>query len=290
MSNNSLDRPPAGSLLITGAAGFIGQEVARRAAAARFAPIWATWHQNQPVVVDGVSCQRLDVTDDRAVRMLLQQLRPAAVIHAAYRKSGLNAEAITTTGAGHVAQAAAAIGARLVHISTDMVLDGEHPPYDERAHPAPVHDYGRIKAAAEALVHQEAPAAAIVRTSLVCRLAPPDPVTHWISESLRSREPITLYTDEIRCPVWLDDLASALLELAAGDFSGVLNVSGPQALSRYDMGVRLARRFGLNPDGIIPGLSSQSNVRRPRNLTLDTSLARQVLRTPLRSFDEGLAL
>ena len=288
MISNPLDVAPARSLLITGAAGFIGQEVARRAAAAQFAPVWATWHVNEPAPLDGVACHRLDITDGDAVNALLQQLQPAAVIHAAYRKSGRDAEAITATGAGHVARAAAAIGARLVHISTDMVLDGEHPPYDESAPPAPVHDYGRAKAAAEALVRRVTPAAAIVRTSLVCRLDPPDPATHWVVDSLRSGQQITLFTDEVRCPIWLEDLADALLELATNDFSGVLNVSGPQALNRYEMGVHLARCHGLDPAGIRPGLSSQGAIRRPRNLTLDTSLARQVLRTPLRSFDEGL--
>ena len=289
MTSNLFGETPARPLLITGAAGFIGHEVARRAAMADFAPVLATWHLAQPAPLEGVVAHRLDITDEDAVSALLQQLRPAAVIHAAYRKSGRGAEAITATGAGFVARAVAAIGARLVHISTDMVLDGEHPPYDESALPAPVHDYGRAKAAAEALVRTYAPAAAIVRTSLVCRLDPPDPATKWVVDSLREGQAITLYTDEVRSPVWLDDLADALLELAANDFSGVLNVSGPQALSRYEMGLRLAHCLGLNPASISPGLSSQGAIRRPRNLTLDTSLARRILRTRLRSFDEGLA-
>lgn len=283
------DGKPGRSLLITGAAGFVGQEVARHAAAAGFGPVWGTWHQSQPIAIDGVSCPQLDIINEGAVNKLLHELRPDAVIHAAYRKDGPNAEAITTDGSGHVARAAAAINARLVHISTDMVLDGENPPYDESALPAPVHGYGRAKAAAEALVVASAPSAAIVRTSLVCRLDPPDPATKWITNSLRNGQPITLYTDEIRCPVWLTDLSAALLELAAGDFSGVINVSGPQALNRYEMGMRLADCLGLSTQHITPGLSSQSIVRRPRNLTLDTSLARRLLQTRLRSFDEGLA-
>ena len=276
-------------MLITGAAGFIGQQVADSAASAGFGPVWATWHLSPPALSDGVTCRQLDITDQGAVDALLRELQPDAVIHAAYRKNGPDAEAITTVGSGHVARAAAAIGARLVHISTDMVLDGENAPYDESAQPAPVHGYGRTKDAAEALVRSSASDAAIVRTSLVCRLDPPDPVTQWISDCLRDGETITLYTDEIRCPVWLDDLSSALLELAASDFSGVINVSGPQALSRYEMGLRLARCLGLDPARITPGLSSLSSVRRPRNLTLDTSLARRLLQTPLRSFDQGLA-
>ncbi|MEZ4768441.1 MAG: sugar nucleotide-binding protein [Caldilineales bacterium] len=275
--------------MITGAAGFIGQQVARNAASAGFGPVWATLHRSRPPAVDGVSCYQLDVANESAVNNLLRQLRPDVVIHAAYRKDGPGAEVITVAGSGNVARAAAEIGARLVHISSDMVLDGENAPYDESAHPAPVHEYGRAKAAAEALVAASAPAAAIVRTSLVCRIDPPDPATKWVTDSLRTGQPITLFTDEIRCPIWLDDLCAALLELAAGDFSGVINVSGPQALNRYEIGLRLAEHLGLDARSLTPGLSSQSRVRRPRNLTLDTSLARRLLRTTLRSFDEGLA-
>lgn len=281
------DTLPGRPLLITGAAGFVGQELARRAVG-RFAPVWATWRLRQPAPLEDVCFERLDVTDQIAVERLMQRLRPAAVIHAAYRKDGPDAHAVTATGAGFIARAAAKIGARLVHISTDMVLDGENPPYDERSQPAPIHPYGLAKAEAEELVRHFAPDAAIVRTSLVCRLEPPDPVTDWIVSSLVSRAPITLFTDEIRCPVWLDDLADALLELAQGDFAGVINVAGPQALSRYEMGVRLARRFGLDPAGLRAGLSGQSTPPRPRDLTLDTRLARQLLQTRLRSFDEGL--
>lgn len=290
MNHRSPDGSSGRSLLITGGAGFIGQELARRAASGGvFAPIWATWRTSPPTPVDGVCYEALDVRDGPAVARLVSRLRPAAIIHTAYRKDGPGAHAVTVLGSGHVAQAAAATGARLVHLSTDMVLDGENPPYDDLARPDPVHDYGHAKAEAEALVRRHAPDAAIVRTSLVCRLNPPDPATHWVVSSLASGAPITLFSDEIRCPVWLDDLAAALLELAGITYAGVLNVAGPQALNRYEIGLRLARRFGLDPAGITVALSSSSPVRRPRNLTLDTGRARQLLRTPLRSFDEGLA-
>ena len=97
--------------------------------------------------------------------------------------------------------------------------------------------------------------------------------------------PITLFTDEIRSPVWVDNLAAALLELALNDFAGVINVAGTQALSRYEMGERLARHLGLDADKITAGLSLGSGLARPRNCTLDVRLAQHLLHTPLRSYD-----
>ena len=91
-----------------------------------------------------------------------------------------------------------------------------------------------------------------------------------------------------RCPVWVEDLAAALLELAQLDFQGVLNVAGPQRLSRYAFGVKLCTFAGLDPAAITAAEVANSGLVRPRDCTLDIRLAQRVLRTRLRGVDEGL--
>jgi dTDP-4-dehydrorhamnose reductase len=265
----------------------LGSQMGRQAGGRT--PLWGTWFSQQPATSSGVNYIQLDVGDPEAVRRLVQRLRPQAIIHTAYRKEGPDLHRVTAQGAGHVAQAAGEFGTRLVHLSSDVLLDGEHAPYDESVPPAPLHPYGQAKAEAEAAVQRATPDAAIVRTSLICRLQPPDPISAWIIDSLRQGRSITLFTDEIRSPVWVQDLAAALIELVELPFSGVLNVAGPQPLSRHQMGVRLARYFGLDAQSISPGSSLDSGLRRPRNCTLDVRLAQRLLRTRLRSYDEGLA-
>lgn len=278
------------SLLVTGASGLLGREVVRQAVESGcFQSVWGT-RLAREVSVRGVRPVVLDITNASAVFQLVGDILPQVIIHTAYDKRDDYLDAVTAAGTSHVAEAAAAAGARLVHISSDLVLGGEHAPYDETAEPAPVHAYGRAKAKAEAIVQQLVPAAAIVRTSLICSLDPIDPTSGWIVQSLRRRQPITLFTDEIRNPVWLEDLATALLELSLGDHAGRIHVAGPQALSRYEMGVRLAAHLGLDPSAIIAGLSSESGLLRPRDCRLDTSLAQRLLTTRLRGFDEGLAV
>ncbi len=290
MSPSANHLPRESTLLVTGASGLLGGEVLAQAVRwsnPGFSTLWGTWH-SRPRTLPGSRGCALDVTDRSAVFRLIEHLKPDAIVHTAYLKDGPQAREVTARGSSYVAEAAAAAGARLVHVSSDVIFDGEHAPYDEAAPPAPVHPYGEAKAEAEAEVKRLAPQAAIVRTSLINRLDPPDRITAWIVDSLRTGTPITLFTDEIRSPVWVDDLAAALLELALNDFAGVINVAGTQSLSRYEMGERLARHLALDASTIRAGLSLSSDLPRPRNCTLDVRLAQRLLRTRLRSYDEGL--
>jgi dTDP-4-dehydrorhamnose reductase len=99
-----------------------------------------------------------------------------------------------------------------------------------------------------------------------------------------------LFTDEMRCPIWVDNLCDALIELAEMDYRGVIHVAGSQPLSRYDFGVRLLRALKADPSQLTPTLSAASPVVRPRDCTLDVSLAQKLFATRLLGVDEALAL
>jgi dTDP-4-dehydrorhamnose reductase len=98
-----------------------------------------------------------------------------------------------------------------------------------------------------------------------------------------------LFTDEIRKPVHPDDLADALLELATGDYHGVLNVAGTDALSRYDLGRLVARHDGLDPGRIPAATIADLAMRRPADVRLVTNRARELLKTRLRGAHEFLS-
>ncbi len=149
-----------------------------------------------------------------------------------------------------VAAACAIHGVELIHLSSDVVFDGEHAPYAEDAPLVPVHAYGRAKAEAEADVASAVADAAVVRTSLVCATDPLDPRSAWVVDTLRAGDPITLFTDEIRCPVRADDLARMLWDIVAlprAERAGPWHLVGPDALSRHELGVLLAASARLGP-------------------------------------------
>jgi dTDP-4-dehydrorhamnose reductase len=250
-------------LLVTGGSGYLGRELLRRSPGA--------------VGASRGEGLRLDVRDADAVRAAIERLRPAAVIHTAYRQDD---RATTLDGAVHVAEAAAAAVARLIHLSTDVVFDGEKgAPYTEEDDPEPITPYGRDKADAERAVREAHPGALIVRTSLMYGGAEPGP-----QERMAADPKARFFTDELRSPVHVGDLAAALLELAGGERAGVLHVAGADPLSRYDF----ARLLAPRPESVRGATIEGSGLARPRECVLSSELAASLLRTRLRGAREVL--
>ncbi|PWU57253.1 dTDP-4-dehydrorhamnose reductase [Micromonospora globispora] len=269
------------TLLVVGASGFLGAEICRQAVAAGERVV-GTYH-SAAVEVPGVDARRLDVTDRAAVRALVAAVRPDAVVATPYRYADW---VVTADGAAHIAIAAAEAGARLVHLSSDAVHGGRPSPYLDDEPPSPVFPYGAAKAAAETSVRAVDPGAALVRTSLI--VGEGSKQIQLCLDALAGRA--TLFTDELRCPVDVVDVAAAVLELVPSDYAGPLNVAGPDAVSRAEMGLLVARRLGLDPAGMKTTTSAASGLSRPTDVRLDSSRAAGLLRTRLRGITELLAV
>ncbi len=236
---------------VTGATGFLGVELMR--------------------LSDKATGERVEVRDAAAVRALFERVRPEVVIHTAYRQDGEGSREIVVEGSENVARAAAAVGARLIHLSTDVVFDGRKgEPYVEADRPSPCTDYGAAKAEAEDRVTAALPTTLLVRTSLIVGGPGHAPSKH----ELTAIDPeATFYEDEIRSPVQVTDLAAALLELSALDLAGPLNVAGGDDVSRAELAEIVAGR---------PVRRAPAPPGRPLDCSLDSSRARSILRARLR--------
>lgn len=243
-------------LHVTGATGYLGSELVR--------------------LLPNASTERVEVRDEQAVRALFERVRPDVVIHTAYRQDGPDAYDINVAGSRNVAAAAAVVGARLVHLSTDVVFDGRKgEPYIEPDPVAPASDYGRAKADAEVHVVTAHPEALLVRTSLL--YGGPEPSKH----ELAARDAhATFFANELRCPVQVGDLAAALLELAELDLAGPLHVAGADGVSRAEFAELIMHR---------PVRTAEAPPTRPLDCRLDSSRAQAMIRTRLRGVREVLA-
>ena len=227
----------------------------------------------------------LDIRSRDAVLALLSAVRPQVVINVAARMDDWR---VCADGAGNVAVGAAAAGARLVHMSSDVVHGGRPEPYTEADLPAPLSRYGCSKAAGETAVAAIDPGAAIVRTSLIVGTDDSQHV-RMSHDMITGHRPGVLFTDEIRCPVHVDDLAAATVELAGSDYAGILNVAGPEAISRADFGRLVARRFGLDPGTVPTGRLADANLGpRAAEVRLDVTRAQRLLTATLRPVTESL--
>ena len=275
-------------MLVTGGSGYLGQWVADLAKSDW--EVTATY-ATRPGTVDGVSWQRLDVRDTSSVGRLVAEREPRVIVHTAALNpgQGRDFEGVNIAGTANVAAAAATARARLVHISTDLVFDGQRGNYTERDAPHPVNDYGRSKARAEEAIAATDAAAVIVRTSLIYGWRPTVArAAQWMIDAIGRGDTIRLWNDEMRCPIWVESLAAATVELAGNDHIGPLHVAGPQAMSRYEFGIALLRFHRISTDSVV-GIPSPKDAARPRDCTLDTSLARRLLATRLPGVTEVLA-
>jgi dTDP-4-dehydrorhamnose reductase len=267
----------APNLLVIGGSGLLGREVTRQAQR-QGARVLATFHRRRPTI-SGVQWRQLDIRNRHEVTALIQQHRPVAIVNAAYRQSDW---ATTADGATHVAAAVVVAGSRLVHVSSDVVFAGSAARYDETCPPEPITPYGAAKAAAETAVRRLDPGAVIARTSLIIGYghSPHEKHVHSLASGTATG---VLFTDDIRCPVHVADLASALLELCRSPYSEIHHVAGADDLSRYELGVLIARRDGLDDARLPRGRRAQTGPPGPWRCLLpvvSVAAPRPLLRAP----------
>jgi dTDP-4-dehydrorhamnose reductase len=210
-----------------------------------------TWRLTGP----GIVAQ--DAEDAAGVHALFARHRFRAVLNAvgncALKSCELDpamARQVNVASASAIVAGARTHGARLVHLSSDLVFSGagaggyvESDPVD------PVTVYGKTMVEAEALVRAAAPDAAILRISL-----PMGPsfnhhagAIDWIQSRFRAGRPATLYFDEVRSCTYVADLNRVFERFLAGTESGLFHLGGPRAVTLYQIGQIVNRVGGYDP-------------------------------------------
>ncbi len=268
------------TLLVTGGAGLLGQWVVRKAAGFE---VHYTYRNTLPPTDLVGTAHQLDLLDEAAVLDCFAAIKPDYVIHTAVSMAKVAdiPEQVRNLCAG-----VKLTNARLVALSTDALLDGTGAPYPDNTPPSPISAYGDAKTAAEAVIAAQVPSAAIPRTSLIFSLNPIDHQTRWLIDGLSAGKPVSLFTDEYRCPIWVENLAELVIELAQTDYAGLLNLCGGTQLSRWDYGNLVLDLAGFTQRDTLHAVTiAESGLRRAPNLTLDLTQARQTLRTPILGVD-----
>ncbi|MEU2674086.1 sugar nucleotide-binding protein [Streptomyces sp. NPDC007164] len=272
------------TLLVVGGSGFLGSELVGRAVAAGHTT--AATYATRPGSTGDLARYALDLRAPDRVEAVVAEVEPRVIVNAT---SGGSDWAVTAEGPVHLAMAAAKHGSRLIHVSSDAVFSGADVHYDESRRPDPLTPYGAAKAAAETGVRLVHPDAVIARTSLIIGDDRRSEHVRGVHELVAGTRDGVLFTDDIRCPVHVADLAAALLELATADSTGVHHLAGADAMSRHELGTLIARRDGLDASRLPSGLRAGSALPGGLDIRLDSRATQHRLRTTLRGARRFLA-
>jgi dTDP-4-dehydrorhamnose reductase len=228
-----------------------------------------------------------DIERAEEVFRVVRAARPEAVVNAASLTDVDRCEAepaaawrANALGVAHVAEAAAEVGARFVHISTDYVFDGarEAGAYAEGDAVGPLGMYARSKVAGEEAAILVAPGATILRVAWIFGGGGhrPDFVT-WALARARRGEPVPALRDQVGCPTYTAEIG-ALLAARIGDLpSGVVHVVGPEPTTRLEMAQHIIDRAGLRTDlRPVSWADLRAAAPRPRRLVLSIDRARAI--------------
>jgi dTDP-4-dehydrorhamnose reductase len=279
-------------LLIIGARGFIGTYAVQAAhASERYVVI-----RGERSSTGEPNAVHMDISDEASVNRAFQEIRPNAVLLLAAmadidacEAQPQTAFAINAQGAECVGNACARTGARLLFVSSGAVFDGTKHDYREEDETTPLSVYGKTKAWAEVAVRGLVPTATIVRIGLVlgfARRRGTNAMLDQLIEKWRSGQPVSFPTYEKRNPIDAASLSGVLID-AIGDLrmSGIYHVGAADSVSRYELGLRLARRLDVPLDLVrpqetpIPGRAPRGRdhflltykIRKARNLEFGSS-------------------
>jgi dTDP-4-dehydrorhamnose reductase len=281
------------TVLITGASGLLGLNMALEAKGTVFGVV-----NRHALSTDLFQVIHADLLTPGILEGLLDRTQPDWIIHCAALADldaceeapelawRLNAEL-----PGKLARLASRGGARLVHISTDAVFNGESGNYTEEDVPNPRSVYARTKLEGERRVSEANPEALIARVNLFgWSLSGQRSLAEWFFNNLSSGKSVMGFTDVFFCPLLANDLSNLIFEMLASRLSGLYHVVSRTCISKNDFGIALARRFGLDAGLIDPIVVARAGLKASRspNLTLCTDKLASTLSKPLPDWEKGL--
>jgi dTDP-4-dehydrorhamnose reductase len=289
-------------IMIVGSNGLLGQKVAELC-------IRGSSHQLMLCSVEPTSLLTLpdipytmvDMTVKKEVKDVVSSFNPDVIINCAAMTNVDACERerelawkVNVSGLENIIEAAKRNTASIVHISSDYIIDGKNGPYDENERPEPISYYGKTKLAGENALRTSGLPSFIARTMVLYGYSPGVKLNFalWLIQSLDAGTRVNVVDDQLGNPTLVDDLAYGLLRGVELGKTGVFNIAGREIVSRYEFAVRLAKKFGLDPDLISPVKTADLHQPAPRPLKsgLITLKAETELGITPSNVEEGLTI
>jgi dTDP-4-dehydrorhamnose reductase len=288
-------------ILLTGASGLLGHAYAQ-AAIHRGHSVTALYNQNKPLAKGLANSLQLNAAQPEALRDICLEMWTDAIVNcaaisnpAAVEADPTLAEKVNVALPLLLSQLSTHLGARLLHVSTDMVFDGHSAePYRSTDMPSPTNLYGQTKLMAEREVLEHNPEDPVVlRIPILMGNSPSGQrsVHEKLIAAIHAGERPKLFCDEIRQPCSVSNVAEVLLELTERrDLHGIFHWAGSETLSRFEMGQRILKHFGLPLDSIqsVCQDDDPAHAGRPSHLTFNLHPIVSKLKTQTVDFEAQL--
>jgi dTDP-4-dehydrorhamnose reductase len=276
-------------VLVTGADGQLGRDLldalaGRVPLGGRRCSLWAPEGPlpglDYEVLATDIGTMRVDDRD--AVQYLFHSFRPDLVLHGGALTAVEACEtevdlayAVNAIGTRNVAEAAAAVGAHLLYVSTDYVFDGTSArPYREWDAPNPVSVYGASKLAGE---RECPPGSTIVRTSWVCGAHGANMVKTALRLAAGS-DTLRFVDDQWGSPTFTADLAAAIVTLGTDKRPGIFHVTNGGATTWCGFVRAILEAAGGDPGRVQAITTAELDppllAHRPANSVLDNMALR----------------
>lgn len=289
-------------ILVTGSNGLLGQKLTHLLQQDSDVYLIATARGKSALRINRGEYHTLDISDRENVESILRFTKPDVIINTAAMTQVDDCEIqrdacwkANVTSVENLVRCCQALHIYLVHVSTDFIFDGSRGLLDENEQPKPVNYYGESKLAAEEIIRKSPVSWSILRTVLVFGVTNDmsrSNIVLWVKESLEQNKTIQVVNDQWRTPTLAEDLAMGCYLAAKKRARGVYNISGKDFLSPYDIAVKTAGYFNLDPSLIEPTDSTQfvQPAKRPLSTGFIIDKARKELGYEPHSFEEGLAV
>lgn len=290
-------------IIITGAAGLLGQHLTRRLESNRnndpdFSILSIDKAADPFERSPNIRYMQADLTKFDSIKPALEDFNPDLIFNCASFNDVDSTEEnkkLTDDINLHLVENLLAVSfEKIIHFSSDYIFDGQHGPYSEEDTPLPINYYGQTKYRSERILIESGGNHLIIRSNVLYGTGKdirPNFVT-WLVGSLRLNERVRIVTDQFGNPTYAGNLAEAAIEAARKDLTGILHIAGDDYLSRHEAALKAAAFFNFNSELITPITTERlcQPARRPLRGGLKIDKAKKLLKTKLLGLDEGLRL
>ena len=294
-------------VFITGVGGQLGHDVVNEAIGRRYEAVGSDIASTYSGVSDGTAVTtapyvQLDITDEKAVKETIERLKPDAIIHCAAWTAVDAAEdeenkpkvhAINVDGTKFIAEAAKAIGAKMLYLSTDYVFNGkgEKPWQPDDKNYAPLNYYGQTKLEGEMAVAENLEKFFIVRIAWVFGLNGKNFIKTMINVG-KTHPQVRVVDDQIGTPTYTLDLARLLVDMIETEKYGYYHATNEGGyISWADLAEEAYRCAGMDVkvSRVTTAEYGLSKAARPENSRLNKSKLVACGFTPLPDWRDAVA-